>query len=85
MRCAVLLHLVDGAPGNVVRAWRVIREELAAYGGGLEDKAEIVALSKTDAVDAGTLKQQLARLKRAAKRTPMQISEIGRASCRERV
>ncbi len=28
-RCAVLLHLVDGAAGDVVRAWRTVREELA--------------------------------------------------------
>src|SRR5260221_221607 len=27
-RCAVLLHLVDGAAGDVVRAWRTVREEL---------------------------------------------------------
>ena len=40
-RCAVLLHLVDGAAGDVVRAWRTVREELAAYGGGLADKPEI--------------------------------------------
>ena len=51
-RCAVLLHLVDGAAGNVVRAWRTVREELAAYGGGLADKPEIMALNKSDAMTA---------------------------------
>ncbi len=30
-RCAVLLHLVDGAAGDVVQAWRTVRAELAAY------------------------------------------------------
>src|ERR1700676_5601073 len=30
-RCAVLLHLIDGAAGDVVQAWRGIRAELAAY------------------------------------------------------
>ncbi len=49
-RCAVLLHLVDGAAGNVVEAWRTVREELLAYGGGLADKPEIVAINKTDAM-----------------------------------
>src|SRR5579863_3951177 len=34
-RCAVLLHLVDGAAGDVVKAWRTVRGELAAYGAGL--------------------------------------------------
>ena len=45
-RCAVLLHLIDGAAGNVVRAWRTIRAELAEYGGGLADKPEILVLKQ---------------------------------------
>ena len=49
-RCAVLLHLVDGAAGNVVQAWRTVREELAAYGGGLADKPELIGLNKLDAM-----------------------------------
>jgi len=49
-RCAVLLHLVDGAAGNVVRAWRTVREELRAYGGGLADKPELLVLNKSDAM-----------------------------------
>ena len=49
-RCAVLLHLVDGAAGDVVRAWRTVREELAAYGGGLADKPELIGLNKADAM-----------------------------------
>ena len=51
-RCAVLLHLVDGAAGDVVRAWRTVREELAAYGGGLADKPELIGLNKADAMTA---------------------------------
>ena len=60
-RCAVLLHLVDGAAGNVVEAWRTVREELLAYGGGLADKPEIVAINKTDAMTP----QQLGTRRRA--------------------
>ena len=73
-RCRVILHLVDATGEHAGQSYKTIRTELAAYGGGLAEKAEIVALSKVDAVDADTLKQQLARLKRAAKRTPVQIS-----------
>ena len=41
-------------PGeNAGADYRTIRRELAAYGAGLADKAEIVALSKVDAVDRG--------------------------------
>ncbi len=49
-RCAVLLHLVDGAAGDVVRAWRTVREELEAYGGGLAEKPELLVLNKSDAM-----------------------------------
>src|SRR3546814_161658 len=37
-RCGVLLHLIDGTEEDVVGAYRTIRRELAAYGGGLEDR-----------------------------------------------
>ena len=49
-RAAVLLHLIDGAAGDVVRAWRTVRTELAAYGAGLPEKPAIVALNKADAM-----------------------------------
>ena len=49
-RCAVLLHLVDGAAGHVVKQWRTVREELEQYGGGLGEKLEIIALNKSDAM-----------------------------------
>jgi GTP-binding protein len=64
-RCGALVHLVDAANANAAADYRTIRRELAAYGQGLEDKAEIVALSKVDAVDEETLKTQVERLKRA--------------------
>jgi len=51
-----------------------VRHELEAYGHGLAEKPEVVALSKVDALDKATLKEQLARLKRAAKRTPIALS-----------
>jgi GTP-binding protein len=49
-RCAVLLHLIDGAAGNVVDAWRTVRGELAAYGAGLQEKPELIVLNKADAM-----------------------------------
>ena len=73
-RCRVLLHLVDGTTEHAGKAYRIVRKELEAYGGDLTDKPEIVALSKADALDPATLKEQMARLKRAAKRTPLLLS-----------
>jgi GTP-binding protein len=73
-RCRVLLHLVDGTVEHAGEAYKTVRSELNAYGEGLADKPEIVTLNKADALTAEQLKQQLARLKRAAKKTPLVIS-----------
>ena len=64
-RCRVLLHLVDAGGEHAGKAYKIVRNELAAYGHGLDAKPEIVALSRADAVDEETLKAQLERLKRA--------------------
>ncbi len=73
-RCRVLLHLVDATSEHAGKSYKIVRAELDAYGNGLEDKPEIVALSKADAVTPEVLKEQKARLKRAAKKEPMVIS-----------
>ena len=50
-RTGLLLHLVDASSEDPVQAWRVVRGELDSYGAGLDDKPEIIALSKADLVD----------------------------------
>ncbi len=49
-RCRVILHLVDGTCDDAGRDYRTVRGELEAYGQGLTDKPEIVALTKADAM-----------------------------------
>ncbi|MEQ8396354.1 GTPase ObgE [Thalassobaculum sp.] len=49
-RCAAILHLVDGTGEDPIGAWRTVRAELEAYEGGLAEKTEILAISKTDAM-----------------------------------
>jgi GTPase len=73
-RCRVLLHLVDGTGEHAGEAYKTVRAELKAYGQGLSEKPEIVALNKADALTPEQLKQQTARLKRAAKATPLVVS-----------
>jgi GTP-binding protein len=65
-RCAVLLHLIDGAAGDVVASWRTIRNELAAYGGGLDEKPEIIALNKNDAMTPREASARRAALQKAS-------------------
>jgi GTP-binding protein len=73
-RCRVLLHLVDGTGEHAGQAYKTVRTELDAYAHGLTGKPEIVALNKADALTPEQRKQQVARLKRAAKQTPLVIS-----------
>ena len=50
-RTRLLLHLVDAASEDPVEAWRIVRGELEGYGAGLDEKTEIIALTKADLVD----------------------------------
>jgi GTPase len=73
-RCRVLLHLVDGTSDDAGAAYKVVRGELEAYGQGLIDKPEIVALSKADAMSLEAVKLQSAKLKKASRKTPLILS-----------
>ncbi|MDE2459370.1 MAG: GTPase ObgE [Rhodospirillales bacterium] len=75
-RCAVLLHLIDGAAGHVVDAWRTIRAELEAYGGGLAEKPEIIVLNKTDSMTPRELSSRKAALARASGAKVMSICAV---------
>jgi GTP-binding protein len=73
-RCRVLLHLVEGTSEDAGEAYKTVRHEIEAYGHGLAEKPEIVALSKADALDEDTLKEQLKKLKKACGRKPYIVS-----------
>lgn len=75
-RCRVLLHLVDATSEDVATDYKTIRRELKAYGGGIEKKKEIVALSKSDALDEATLNERRELLKKAARKTPLVLSAV---------
>jgi GTP-binding protein len=77
-RCRVLLHLIDGTCEHAGKAYKTVRGELEAYGHELAGKTEIVALNKADALTPEQLKEQIARLKRASKKTPMVLSAVSR-------
>ena len=75
-RCRVLLHLIDATQADVATAYKTVRRELKAYSAELAKKKEIVALSKADAVDAATLAEKQAELKKAARKTPLVLSAV---------
>jgi GTP-binding protein len=73
-RCRVLLHLVDANVEDVAEAYRIVRDELDAYGAGLEDKPEIVALNKADMLDAEMLAALAAELEAECGEKPFILS-----------
>ena len=75
-RCRVLLHLVDGTEADPAGAYRTVRDELAAYGHGIADKPEVLAISKADAIAPEALKKVRTALKRAAKKEPLVVSAV---------
>ena len=75
-RTAVLIHLVDGTQEDVGAAWRTIRQELEAYGEGIEDKVELLALNKADALTPEARSEKVAELKAAAGKEPFVVSGV---------
>lgn len=75
-RCRVLLHLVDATGEDAVAAYETVRQELAAYGHGLADKPEIVAVNKVDALDEAALRAASTALSRHIGRPVLTVSGV---------
>ena len=82
-RTGVLLHLVDATDPNPVKAYRTVRHELEAYGQGLAEKPEIIALSKTDAILPTELTAAKRKLTRATGKVPLVLSSASGTGVRE--
>lgn len=78
-RCGVLLHLVDGTQEDVADAYTTIRGELEAYGHGLGDKTEILALNKIDALQDDEIAEKKAELEAVSGKEVMLISGVSGA------
>jgi hypothetical protein len=53
-----MLHLVSAMEEDPAKAYKTVRGELEAYGHGLAEKPEIVALSQIDTADAKTISEK---------------------------
>jgi GTP-binding protein len=75
-RTGVLIHLIDGTQDDVKGAYQIVRGELSAYGGNLDEKPEIVVLNKIDALSDDELRDRLKVLKRISKADVMTCSGV---------
>lgn len=79
-RTRVLLHLVDVTQPDPIDAYQTIQAELQAYGRGLPDRPQVVALSKIDALpsDSPISKEIAAQLQQLAGTTVFNISAVAK-------
>jgi GTP-binding protein len=82
-KCSVLLHLVDGTDEDVVSSYHTVREELSAYGHKLTEKYEIIAVSKSDALDEKNANKQKEKLSLATNAKVFLLSSISGNGVRE--
>jgi GTP-binding protein len=56
-RCSVLIHLVDISQPDPLAGYHTVRNELASYKCGMEQKFEIIVLNKTDLIDKSVVRK----------------------------
>lgn len=76
-RCAVLLHLIDATAEDIVASYQTIRHELTAYGADLDQKPEIIALNKCDALLEEEVEEKKAALSAATGADIFTLSAAG--------
>lgn len=80
-RTRLLLHLIDVTDADPIAAYQTIQQELQAYGRGLADRPQILALNKIDAVDPDTdleaIRQQLTQLSLAPVFCISSVTRVG--------
>ncbi len=75
-RCRVAIHLIDAGQDDVAEAYGIIRTELEAYGAGLAEKPEILALSKCDTIAEEDVGVQAEILKELTGKDPILLSSV---------
>ncbi len=68
-RTSVLLHLIDIYEENPDEQYKIIREELKKYQPELLDRPEIIALTKSEGMDAEMINFQISKLRKVADRS----------------
>ena len=82
-RCGVLLHLIDGTAEDVVADWQTVRDEIAAYGNGLGEKATVTVLNKCDALQPEDIAEKKAALLKAGVPDVMTMSGVSGEGVRD--
>ena len=82
-RCVALVHLIDGTSEDPVAAYETVRNEIEAYGAGLDEKPEIVALNKIDALTPEEAEEKRQALSEAIGKDVRLVSGVSGAGVRD--
>jgi GTP-binding protein len=75
-RTRLLLHLIDVTDEDPIHDYQVIQDELVAYGRGLAQRPQILALNKIDAVDQENINQVISKLQKITQVPIFTISAV---------
>ncbi|MFP4100689.1 GTPase ObgE [Coleofasciculus sp.] len=75
-RTRLLLHLIDATADDPIGDYQTIQAELQAYGRGLSERPQILALNKIDAVDSETVERLATELNHLTHVPVFQISAV---------
>jgi GTP-binding protein len=63
----VVVHLVSFEQANMMKAYETVRNELVKFDGKLDEKEEIILLTKTDIVDVDVVESTIKKFKKLGK------------------
>lgn len=78
-RTRMLVHLVDITAADPIADYQTIQGELIAYGRGLSDRRQVLALNKTDAIEPEDLATWLELFAELTDRQPLLVSAATRS------
>lgn len=82
-RTGILLHLVSAEQDDPVASYREVREEIEAFGHGLEEKEEVIILSKIDLVSPEICETKMSTLAKETGREVLSVSTFDPKSVKE--
>ncbi len=82
-RTRVLIHLLDGLSADPLADFAAINQELAAFGHGLTEKPQLIALNKLDEPQVRQRWPEIEKALKAQGHEPMAISALAREGTRE--
>jgi GTP-binding protein len=77
-RTRLLIHVVDATDPDPLANYRIIQQELAAYGHGLRDRPQLLALNKADVMSAEDFQVLTDLMSEATATTVYPISAVSR-------